>query len=333
MYLQDGVFYVMNQDPIAELGQDVLDRVNRPATVDVVYTRGVVAPSWSIVARLYESLARQGAFASDTTLAALDTRVIFLIDDARDLEEKWSLLEARNSDFIKIILAFSEEQERRIGNPAYGYELGSHSALPGIDPDLLPLLVERAHGAGLRTSVHIETAADFRRAVAAGTDLIAHLPASWQIGRLTGFDDDSLEHWRLTEEDARKAATQGVVVITTAFTPADHPEADRFAAVHRHNLAVLHRNGVSMALGSDLFDAKSRAEAEFIAGLGVLDDRTILDLLTRVTPQTIFPGRRIGVLAEGYEASFLVLPENPLEDLLHITEIELRVKQGRLLDL
>ena len=45
--------------------------------------------------------------------------------------------------------------------PCAGFELGRYSALPGLDPGLLPNLVERAHAAGLRTSVHVETAADY----------------------------------------------------------------------------------------------------------------------------------------------------------------------------
>jgi imidazolonepropionase-like amidohydrolase len=51
------------------------------------------------------------------------------------------------------------------------------------------------------------------------------------------------------------------------------------------------------------------------------------------TPATIFPKRRIGYLKEGYEASFLVLAGNPLEDFNHTGKIEMRVKQGKILAL
>ena len=44
--------------------------------------------------------------------------------------------------------------------------------------------------------------------------------------------------------------------------------------------------------------------------------------------RSIFPGRRIGRLVEGYEASFLALPGNPLEDLSAVDSISLRMKQG-----
>ena len=51
------------------------------------------------------------------------------------------------------------------------------------------------------------------------------------------------------------------------------------------------------------------------------------------SPKTIFPSRRIGQLEEGYEASFLVLNGNPLEDFVHVTDIRRRFKQGQWLDI
>jgi imidazolonepropionase-like amidohydrolase len=44
--------------------------------------------------------------------------------------------------------------------------------------------------------------------------------------------------------------------------------------------------------------------------------------------RTTFPGRKIGALREGYEASFLVLAGNPLSDLANVRRIVLAVKDG-----
>jgi len=77
----------------------------------------------------------------------------------------------------------------------------------------------------------------------------------------------------------------------------------------------------------------SVAEATYIDELGVFERSTLLRLLSETTPQSIFPERKIGVLADGYEANFLVLEADPLEDFANIRKIRLRVKEGRLLDL
>jgi len=50
-----------------------------------------------------------------------------------------------------------------------------------------------------------------------------------------------------------------------------------------------------------------------------------------VTPQAVFPERRIGRLQPGYEASLLILEENPLDATEHARTIRLRLKQGHLL--
>jgi imidazolonepropionase-like amidohydrolase len=49
------------------------------------------------------------------------------------------------------------------------------------------------------------------------------------------------------------------------------------------------------------------------------------------TPAAIFPDRKIGRFEEGYEASFLALAGNPLDDFEAVQAIVLRVKQGRLI--
>ena len=55
---------------------------------------------------------------------------------------------------------------------------------------------------------------------------------------------------------------------------------------------------------------------------------TLLKMWTETTAQTIFPGRKIGELREGYEASFLALEGNPLDDIMNVHRIKLRFKQG-----
>ena len=47
-----------------------------------------------------------------------------------------------------------------------------------------------------------------------------------------------------------------------------------------------------------------------------------------ITAVTIFPRRQIGRLKDGYEASFLVLSTNPIDDFTSVERIAFRVKQG-----
>src|SRR5262249_61310566 len=76
---------------------------------------------------------------------------------------------ADHPDFIKGHLLYSEEFEKRRADPAYYGD-------KGLDPKVLSLLVAKAHSVGLLVSCHIETAQDFRNALAAGVDEINHMP-------------------------------------------------------------------------------------------------------------------------------------------------------------
>jgi imidazolonepropionase-like amidohydrolase len=139
-------------------------------------------------------------------------------------------------------------------------------------------------------------------------------------------------------EDAKLAARRGGVVITTCaivpnFPPLVLPRADlpQVLKTQLANLKVLHEKDVLLAIGSDNVSDSSWREFEYLQGLGVFDNLTLLKMWTETTAKAIFPKRKIGALSEGYEASFLALEGNPLEDLQNVRKIKLRFKQGFLL--
>ncbi len=327
--LRSGVFYAMVQDAMGVPTDSVRRAVNVPSSVEVVYAYGVITPSWGVIAELYRKLAARGRFGAGATLDAIDTRNIVLVDDAEDLRRKWPALAASRPDFVKVILAFSDDHARRRTDPgAFGFEIGQYSARAGINPALLPELVRLAHGSGLRVSAHIETAADFRAAVAAGVDVIAHLPGAWQIGARTGLPAGSLAPWLITREDAAEAARRRVTVVTTAAKDSAHADYASFVEVHRHNIARLRRARVRLAIGTDGARGGVVREVDFLARIGALDTESALRILTRGTPELIFPGRGLGRFEEGATASFLVLDGNPLRDPARLGSIAIAVKNG-----
>lgn len=117
------------------------------------------------------------------------------VGNRTELKEKWPNLIRQNPDFIKFMLSHSEEYVLRRDDP----EFFGHK---GIDPRLVPDLVELAHAEGLSITAHVDTAADFHHAVTAGVDEVAHLPGT-----------DEVEVIR--NEDARIAALNDVTIITT----------------------------------------------------------------------------------------------------------------------
>ena len=100
-----------------------------------------------------------------------------------------------------------------------------------------------------------------------------------------------------------------------------------------HNLQLLREHHVSIAIGSDSYRQTSLVEALNLHKLGAFDNRTLLKMWCETTATTIFPKRKIGLLKNGYEASFLVLDNNPLQDFAAVQKIDKRFKQGEFLSL
>jgi imidazolonepropionase-like amidohydrolase len=140
----------------------------------------------------------------------------------------------------------------------------------------------------------------------------------------------SLDHWELMDEDALTAADQKVFVITTTLKEADDPDAGKYREVYRHNLNLLAQHSVRMGIGTDS-RGNAPAEAVYLNSLGVFDNRAVLQMLSKATAQGIFPGRKIGELRDGYEATFLALDNDPLVDLKNINSIAIRFKEGQVI--
>jgi imidazolonepropionase-like amidohydrolase len=196
--------------------------------------------------------------------------------------------------------------------------------------------VRRAHRAGLRVTTHVETATDFHHALIAGVDEIAHTPGFRpENGDWAKYD---AARFKISESDARLAARRRVAVVTTLVSAIDHAlqkkagePFDEIRNLLIQNLQLLKGHGVRLAIGSDSYRQNSLPEALNLSKLEVFDERALLKMWCENTAATIFPQRKIGRLTEGYEASFLVLDGNPLEDFTNVQRISRRFKQGQLL--
>ncbi|MBX9600369.1 MAG: amidohydrolase family protein [Bryobacteraceae bacterium] len=99
--------------------------------------------------------------------------------------------------------------------------------------------------------------------------------------------------------------------------------------LYRHNISVLARNGVRLAIGSDSFRGTSVAEALAIHQTGLMPAADLLRALSTNGAVAVFPRRAPFGLAEGAPADFLVLDQDPLADFNAITRIRTRVKSGQ----
>ena len=322
-YLRDGVFYVKDEANLPYIVSRFRDKLNRPTSVDFITALQGFTGSDERAMKGFRQFQEMGILPKEWGERDFDGKAVMIVDEATDIPSRWSLLLEGKPDFVKAFLNFSERFEMR----------DDHPQKRGLNPKFLPEIVRRAHEAGLYVSVHIATATDFHNALEAGADEIAHLP-------LVGFDKElGNEHFLIREADAELAAKRGARVITTLGWSraifADNPQKAEEARtqVVIPNLLLLKRYGVKLLVGSDQFGQTSLPEILLISSLNVFTNLELLKMSCEVTPQAIFPKRKIGFLRDGYEASFLVLDGNPLANFEQIKNIRLRFKQGCLLEI
>ena len=326
-YLADGVFYVRDMANTPWVVNQLRDRVNLSNSVDFISAlQGFSAPRAHPI-EVLDYFTKVGILPK-TWKPPYDPEAMFAVTTAEELQSRFELLLKENPAFVKAFLSYSEEYDRRKDDPSM---YGNHR---GMDPRLLPRLAQLTHAAGLKLHVHIYTAADFRTAVRAGADEIAHLP-----GAAPEINYPS-ELYRLTAADAALARKSHVTVTTTIHDviglEADEDQARRKELRDKviiPNLQLLRSHQVPILLGSDHFRHSPLDELMALNSLGVFTARELMRIATVDTPRDIFPTRRIGTLNDASEANFLVLDRDPTADIQNLRSIWLRVKGGRRIDL
>lgn len=314
-YIADGVFYaaMLCSDPAGVA--PLRERAGAPDTPDVAFVTSCITSSdGHPLAMLLDDKADPPVRLEDVA-----DKAVLVMDSVDDVARKWPLVAARQGPLIKLILSFHDR-------PGLRRDPKNRGRL-GLRADVAAAIVQRAHASGFRVSAHVDTAADFAAAVTAGVDQIAHLPGYF-------FHHGSQpEDFLISPALAQQAAARRIeVVTTTAATQLFRTDAAllaRIEATQRHNLRTLRDAGVRMLIGSDVFVGTALTEYRRLQQLGVFEPQELLRMATMNTPRALFPARNIGCLVVGCEASFLVLPADPLRDPEAIGRPTLRVKQGR----
>ena len=85
-----------------------------------------------------------------------ENNAYFIIDNREDLQNKWQTYLDTKPQILKVILLHSANYARRKAQSGNG---------GGIDPSLLPEIVNRAHRVGLRVAAHVDSAFDYHAAL------------------------------------------------------------------------------------------------------------------------------------------------------------------------
>lgn len=324
-FLSRGTYYVWNPTTV-QLGDGAKAYFARSDTYDVKYSLGGITEPKGHPERLYvESLSER----------VYGGRKDFLGDafhygrNPVEIDAALDLLIEQGADFVKAYLLYSEEyDERRDDDDRYGAK--------GLNPENVPYLVEAATKRGLKTTFHVETAADLVAAADAGAFAAMHVPG------YSGLSDSKTAVLKtLRPDQAERVVASGMLLIPTYLIAANRFGRDEspagqsldalVRAIQRHNLDMLRKAGATFLTGTDGFGSVVD-ELDHLAGLGVFEPIELLNIAFQTGP-LLFPDRKICCFDEGCEANFLVLESNPITDLRALEAISERVKGGIKLDM
>ncbi|NAS13588.1 amidohydrolase family protein [Poritiphilus flavus] len=315
-YLDNGVYYVKLLSSIKKRIAPLMHNYNKPDGIDVKMAHAPLTGSGGHPIALRKRYFQYGYFNGlFNSLEEIESHGYFIIDNRNDLENNWAQIVSFEPDFIKIMLLYSEEYEERKNDTTY-------FGKKGLKPEMVPAIVKKAHKSGLRVSAHVATAYDFRVAVRAGVDEIAHLP--------------EIHNGKpISMEDIQIAKKKNITLVTTASLVKKNDEKKNYPELLenvRYNLELLKKADLKLAIGSDMYNDNSVQEFNFLNEMNIFSNQELLRMWTENATATIFPNRKVGKLYEGYEASFLVLNKNPIRDISNINQsIVLKVKQGVIL--
>ncbi len=341
-YLTEGVFYVQVLTNYASGAKLTRALMNKPTSLDVTFSNGGLSSTLGHPFMAYETFAAgfYNAAEWDKNLETIkksrigENDAYWFFDSRADVDAKWEKFLESGPDIVKIFLIDSENYEKTRTSGKAGDK--------GLSPEVAEYIVQKARSANLRVYAHVETMFDFRLALKIGVNGFAHLPNYGWNGKVETKPKDDL-----TLADIKLAVEKGVFVTPTAqigkseasdfdekFTATLNPE--RFARVlERQKLLynLMLKNGVNIILGSDFFGKTLGVELWYLHDNKIFDNLALLKIGVEDTPEAIFPGRRIGRFAEGYEASFITVAENPITNFATIKNIKLRFKQGSFIEL
>jgi len=316
MYWEEGTFYLQILENTQEGRAAVQGLLNKPGAPDAIFGNGAITCSMGYPFLKYEGPA-QGVRNPQQWGAKYDKiktgrKMLgdgyWFIDNKDALDVNWDKIKAQKPGVIGIYLLDAEKNGGKEGK--------------GLTPDMAKAIVKKAHKADLRVYAHVETAADLQLGLKLGVDGFANLP---------GFNWDGsgdVKKYELSDDDLKKLAKKDIPVVplfSHAQTTAPAPAVTTF---HTTTFKRLLDNNVFVVLGSDDLQRTGRAELAYWFNLGTLEYGKILKILCENSPRAIFPKRKIGKIEDGYEASFLVLDDNPLVNIMKLRAISFKVKNG-----
>lgn len=336
-YVDEGTFYVQVLTNHYSSYLKIKDSLNKPGKIDAAFAHGGITSTGGHPHALYETrslgMGWRAMLLPENQEKIRNSRneandAYYLMDDVEDIEKHWSEIDFKEPSILKIYISDFEKRPSEI-------EAGNVGTY-GLTKEVAKAVIDKAKKTNLIVYAHIETVDDFTWALNNGVTHFAHMP-----GYGGGYGKKDLTQYIIPNSTLQKASKAGVVITPTVSFAKYYAQAwnGKEMAVDstllkekqeflRNQLQRMHSAGINIALGADQNGSTLMEEVKDLMALNAFNNEKLLDIILG-TPRHIFPNRKIGHIREGYEGSFLVLENNPLEEISSIFRIVKKVKNGK----
>jgi len=323
-YLNEGTFYVLNLTSKLDGVKKNIPYFKKKHTIDVRFSHQGLTSTLGHPFMAYEPFTMNIPYSeweknmNKIRVSRLDENNSYVfLDNKKEVKKRLDLFFKEKPDVVKIFLVNSQDYKKNFRNNII--------ADNGLSISIAKEIVKQSHKRKLLIYAHIESPYDFKKGIRIGVDNFAHMPGY-------GWNGDSKEYAQnYTDTKTLKLAVKnnvGIVpTIGQSLLKISNDSLKKVAFV-KDFLLRYHKLGGKIYTGSDIFNKTLADELNHFINLNIFDNLTLLNIFCETTPRGIFPNRKIGLLKETYEASFLVLDDNPLIDIQAIKKISLKVKQG-----
>ena len=315
-YMDEGVFYIQVLHNTQETRKDIQPMFNKLTAPDAVFTNGAITCSYGEPFLKYEGPAQDVPNPADWARSydkiKKDKKLLgnayWFIDNKDALNANWEKIVAQKPDMLVIYLLDAE--------------VNGGTESKGLSIDVAKAVVKKAHKANLRVFARVESGNDVKAGLKVGVDGFSNLPGhNWD-----GSGDPS--RFEISNDDMKKMIKKNIPIATLLAhgqSVASRPAVKEFQS---KMLARLLENGVNLIIASDDPQRTVRGEFGYLANLAKQNSAYLIKIACENTPAAIFPNRKVGKIKEGYEASFLVLTDDPFSNILKIRSTAFKVKNG-----
>lgn len=224
------------------------------------------------------------------------------VDSIPQLKTIWPDFLKTNPDIVKVYFFNENEIEKQIkGNHGLRYEVAK-------------AIIDSSHANNLKVYAHIGNVSDFEKMLDAGIDGFAHSPEyNWNGNSAT------LEEFRISDKLLKRAASENIVIIPTAAinfarNKNDPKLLNAVAELQTSRIKRFRELGGIIAPGSGASNRTGETLYKYYAEYIDLPATEKLSIFTEESSKGIFPERKIGKIADGYLANFLIFSHKPFEN-------------------